>query len=369
MPNNACWMIGSQVGASMTWRSVRTLCSLGAGLMLLACSGPRAGAEVPAPAAPRADAPVGTEAAPPSKPVAISANQSITSNLIIWLAQEAGLFASHGVNVDLQSINAMVAMKALVAGELQGILVGGAEVLGARASGAPLTIVAVLVPVYNQVMMVPPSVGAVADLRGKTVGIITYPSVNGVGTLAAMRSFGMEAGRDYRVVESGSAGVYQGLAAQLLAGNVDVALLPPDVARGVAPEGFHELFDQVALGTRGVSASLAFQDDFLQQQPATVQKIVDSLIDGVRYAREHRAETQEVLRKDFRLTDPTELDLVYDRLVNQVFAREPYPVAEDFQDTVDALARDAPEVRAVDLHRLIDRRFVDDAVQRGLTRY
>ena len=69
------------------------------------------------------------------------------------------------------------------------------------------------------------------------------------------------------------------------------------------------------------------------------------------------------------ITDPAELDLVYDRLVSHVFAREPYPVAANFHDTVDALARELPAVREVDLDRLIDRRFVDDAVRRGLTRY
>jgi hypothetical protein len=100
-----------------------------------------------------------------------------------------------------------------------------------------------------------------------------------------------------------------------------------------------------------------------------VQKVVDALILAVRYAREHRAETQEVLRKDFRITDPADLDLVYERLVSQVFAREPYPVAENFHDTVEGLARDAPEVRSVDINSMIDRRFVDDAVRRGLTQY
>src|SRR3954470_5830720 len=161
------------------------LCSrvlLAVGILLVACASPAA-------EAPRATSPSAGAAAPraeavvPSKPVVISANQAVTSNLVIWVAQAAGLFATHGVDVDLQSINALVAMKAFVAGELQGIWVGGAELLAARASGVPLTIVGVFAPAYNQVMMAPPSIGSVAALRGKTVGIITYPSVNGVGTV------------------------------------------------------------------------------------------------------------------------------------------------------------------------------------------
>jgi NitT/TauT family transport system substrate-binding protein len=351
-------------------RSVRliALLSLALAVALPACAPGRPAAEAPRAAAPPAS--TATEAPPsPAGPVAIAASHGVTSNLIIWLAQEAGLFARNGVNVDLQAINAQVATKAFVAGQLQGIWVGGAEVLGARAAGTPITIVGIFAPTYNQLMMVHPTIASVADLRGKTIGIITYPSINGVGTIASLRLFGLEAGRDYRIVESGSAGVYQGLATQLLAGNVDAALLPPDVARKVGTEGYVELFDQATLNTSSVSASLAFHSEFLRDQPATVQKIVDSLIEGVRYAHEHRAETQDVLRKYFRVTDQTELDLVYDRLVGQIFAREPYPSVEQFPDTVEAMARDFPEVRSVDLATLIDRRFVDDAVRRGLTQY
>ncbi len=346
---------------------VAVLLSLAVAAALLACGPGGPAADAPRAAGPREGA--AAEAPPVAGPVAIAASQGVTSNLIIWLTQDAGLFARHGVSVDLQSMNAQVATKAFVAGQLQGLWVGGAEVLGARAAGTPITIVAIFAPTYNQLMMVHPTIASVADLRGKTVGIITYPSINGVGTIASLRQLGLEAGRDYRVVESGSAGVYQGLATQLVTGNVDAALLPPDVARQVATEGFVQLFDEATLGTPSVSASLAFHSDFIRDQPATVQKIVDSLIDGVRYAHEHRAETQEVLRKYFRLTDQTELDLVYDRLVDQIFAREPYPAVEQFPDTVEAMARDVPEVRSVDLATLIDRRFVDDAVRRGLTQY
>jgi ABC-type nitrate/sulfonate/bicarbonate transport system substrate-binding protein len=355
----------------MSSTGMRYLFGLVLGSLLLACAAPAPTAEAPRAAAPAA----GAAAAPavpvpaPSEPVTISASQNVTSNLIPWLAQEAGLFARNGVSVDLQNINAQVATKAFVAGQLQGIWVGGSEVLGARAAGTPITIVAVFVPVYNQLMLAPPPAASVADLRGKNVGIITYNSINGVGTIAALRQFGLEPGRDYQVVETGSAGVYQGLAAQLMARNVDAAALPPDLARKVVPEGFGELFDQVTLSTPAVSASLAFHHDVLRQQPATVQKIVDTLVEGVRYARGHRAETQEVLRKYFRVTDQAELDLVYDRLVGQVFAREPYPAVEQFPDTVEAMAREFPEVRNVDLASLIDRRFVDDAVRRGLTQY
>src|SRR5262245_35037750 len=115
----------------------------------------------------------GAPASAPLGPVVMAASENVTPNVVTGLAREYGLFEQNGVHVDLQSINAIAAIKALVAGQLHGVVLGSPEVLAARASGSPLTIVAVFVPSYNQVMMVPPEITAVEQLRGRTVGVIT----------------------------------------------------------------------------------------------------------------------------------------------------------------------------------------------------
>src|SRR6478672_4959166 len=141
------------------------LTRLGAALLLsaVACAAPTAPASLP----PAAPASAGTSArdvpATPASvtPVVLAASENVTSNVFVWLARDQGLFQRNNVNIDLQTINAINAIKALVAGQLDGVLLGSPEVVAARASGAAdLTIVAVFVSLYNQIMVVPPETTA-----------------------------------------------------------------------------------------------------------------------------------------------------------------------------------------------------------------
>jgi ABC-type nitrate/sulfonate/bicarbonate transport system substrate-binding protein len=109
-----------------------------------ACSAP------PPPSVPPASQPSGAPSAAPTTPavqtpVVLAASENVTSNVCVWLARDQGLFQQHNVAIDLQTINAINAIKALVAGQLDGVLLGSPEVVAARASGVPLTIVAVFV--------------------------------------------------------------------------------------------------------------------------------------------------------------------------------------------------------------------------------
>jgi NitT/TauT family transport system substrate-binding protein len=348
-----------------TWVRWVAIAVLGVGLV--ACGEPQpglgAGAAAPSAAGAAAAAVAG------QAPVRLAASQNVTSNIIVWLAHEVGLFAKNGVNVDLQSINATTAIKALVAGQLDGVLLGSPHILTARAAGSPLTIVGVFVQVVNQRFVVPAEITTVEQVRGKTVGVITKASINGEGTIRALRLFGLEPGRDYTLVETGSAGTFEALTGQLLARNVHAAALEPNFAQKAVTEGYRELFDLTTLDLPVAAACLAFKTDYVRQYPDQVQKVVDSLIESVRYAREHRAETQAAFSKYFRLTDPAELDATYENVVGQVLAKVPYPSLEQFPGTLEAMASEVPEVRSIDVATLIDRRFVDDAVRRGLTNY
>jgi ABC-type nitrate/sulfonate/bicarbonate transport system substrate-binding protein len=328
-----------------------------------ACSAP------PPPSVPPASQPSGAPSAAPTTPavqtpVVLAASENVTSNVFVWLARDQGLFQQHNVAIDLQTINAINAIKALVAGQLDGVLLGSPEVVAARASGVPLTIVAVFVSLYNQVMVVPPEITAVEQLRGRTVGVITKTSVNGVGTVAGLRALGLETPRDYQVFETGVAGVYTGLANQLMAGNVDAAALEAQVARRVLAQGYRELFDQAAMGTPGAAGALTFRTDYVQANPEVVQQVVDTLIQSVVYAKSHREESLAALRVHSKLDDPAELDFVYDRVVQQLLSATPYPAPEQFPDVIEAMAPEQPAVRSLDVSTLIDRRFVDDALRR-----
>ena len=70
-----------------------------------------------------------------------------------------------------------------------------------------------------------------------------------------------------------------------------------------------------------------------------VQRTVEALMASVRYARAQRAETLAVFQKYFKLDDPVELDLTYERIVQQILQPAPYPAVEQFTETLPRAVR------------------------------
>jgi ABC-type nitrate/sulfonate/bicarbonate transport system substrate-binding protein len=318
-------------------------------------------------AAPASSVPAAASAS--SIPVRLAASQNVTSNAPIWLTPQAGLFQKNGLNANLASINATTAIKQLVAGQLDGLAVGGAESISARAAGSQIQIVAVFQQACDMVMVAPNNVTSVDQFKGKTIGVITKPSVNGICTVADLRKHGLQ-DSDYKIVETGSASAYASLLAGLESHNVDAGALSPDFARKLASGGqFHILYDLATEpGLLTAASSLTFGSAFIQAHPTEVQKTVDSFLQGEAYFKQHKDEAQGILKSIFKLTDPAELDNVYTRQV-QLMAKDITPRTELFPDLISALGQVQPDVKTMDLNGLLAPQFAQSAIQRGLTNF
>jgi len=304
-------------------------------------------------------------------PVRLASSQNVTANAPVWLASQAGLFQKNGLNADLQSVNATLAIKQLVAGQMEGLIAGAPESMTARAAGSPIQIVAVFQTTCDMVMVTPSNLGSIDQVRGKTVAVITKPSVNGVCTVADLRKHGLEAGKDYKLIEAGSAGnPYANVVAVLQGHNADAAALQPDFARKMETGGqFHVLYDLATEpGLLTAASSLTFSQAFIQQHPAEVQKTVDSLLQGESLFKQQRNQADSILQNTFKLTDKTDLDNSYTRLV-QLFARDVAPRKELFPDLIESLGQIQDSVKTMDLQSLLEPRFAQDAMNRGLTNF
>jgi ABC-type nitrate/sulfonate/bicarbonate transport system substrate-binding protein len=278
--------------------------------------------------------------------------------MALWLAQDQGIMAKHGLDFDLQAANATVASKMLVAGQIDATMVGGPESITARAAGAPIRVVLVMTPVYNHDFATRADIASIDQLKDKKVGVPTVASLNGAGTIGALRLYNLEPKRDYTLIETGSNGAQQAVAAQLLGGNIDAAAFDPTPARvaGSNP-GFHVIVDDRVRKLPLASASLAFQESFLQQHPDVVQKAVDGLMDTIQFAETHKPEMEQILKKQMQLPDK-DLDSGYEDLMS-TWARVPAPKAEQFTPIVEALSTASPELKNVDLNVLLDPSFVE----------
>jgi ABC-type nitrate/sulfonate/bicarbonate transport system substrate-binding protein len=321
-------------------------------------------------------APPPSASAPPAASgaslVRFGVNNTSLDSSFYFLAKSAGVFAKDGADVQLQPAAGAASLNSLIAGEADGIAIGGPQtVLLAIQSGAPLRIVAAPSASYNVIIVTPSSITSLAQLRGKRVGAQSETAINAQGMRRALHDAGLEAGRDYEFAVTGASGSANGVLAALLAHQIDAAPLDEfNADKAVSQGGFHKLLDLASPEAHIVAAFsvVAFRQPFIQQRRDLVQKTVDGLIDGVRYLKEHKAETIDLIRSRSRVDDPVILDATYARQA-QLLAKAPVVTPDEFADAIHYLPAKAQPISDQQLASSLDPSFVEDAVKRGLANY
>src|SRR5438105_2140019 len=131
--------------------------------------------------APRAERSAAFPAAVPSAPApvavpatAVRASYSIMSGSVgpYWVAQEAGLWQQHGLEVDLSLISgAPTSMAALMAGDTSFAIAAGDAVLAVQAQNPDVVAILNTSVGSTHRLMVAPDIRQPADLRGRRVGV------------------------------------------------------------------------------------------------------------------------------------------------------------------------------------------------------
>ncbi len=338
---------------------VRRMAAVAAGLSLLAGC-----ASTPA-AVPSA----GSSAAAPVS-IRTSINGTSPSTVFEWVTKDTGIFAKHGLDVSLTAMAGTPAMNALISGDIDFAVHAGPQlVLSAYANGTPLKVVAAFDHVYDLKLVVPSNVTSLDQLRGKKLATPDLSAENGTAAISLLRERGLEPGRDYQVIQTGSQGSSAGVVAQLLTHQVDASALQQTFAdQAVAQGGYHVLVDLADSDVRIASQIMTFPADFVAQRPDVVQRIVDSLVEGLRYFKEHPNDAVTAMRVHYRMDDQAQMEALYQRQI-KLLAKEPTIAKEDLAVAAAELPKDLPRISDDRLAALVDNRFVQSAIDRGLTNY
>ncbi len=330
-----------------------------AATLVMACTGGEAGPPAPAtrPGEPGATAP----AAP--LPLTMSYSNLTPDQWPVFIAQDLGLFAEHGLDLDLRQIDSSTGVAALIAGETQAAAIGGSEVVAAAAEGADLAIVAGLAKAFSFRFMAAPSVRTIEDLRGKRVGVSRFGSSSDIATRLALQRLGLVPNRDVEVVQVGSLTArIQALESGAIQGGV---AQPPDTAR-LAKTGNHVLFDVSDLDLPAASSVVAVKrSDLVSRRPA-LQALVDALTDAIARQRKDPAAAKAVLARWLNQDDPEALEEAWVFYTQKIVPRWPRVEPAQLETGRDVIAAESARVASFDVARLIDNSLVDSAEARGV---
>jgi NitT/TauT family transport system substrate-binding protein len=316
-------------------------------------------------AQPPAGSTTGETPAALSKPVRlrVSYGAVVPAYAPLWVADEAGIYHQHGLDVELLSVSGTQSVPATLAGEADVSFGSGYSVINSRLAGTDLLIFLGLTNIFPYELMVPPDIHTAADLRGKTLGVSRFGSSADTATRVALQYLGLDSERDVTLFQTGSE---QDRVAALAAGAISGAVSSPPGPTILRRMGFKSLLDLGTLSEQEMNAAGFAREDWLRANEGTAQAFTGALIEAIHFAKGNREFTERLLQRHLKLDDPELLADSYNYFVVEHLDRVPEPPVRAGQRYLESLVGTDPRAAGAQGVELFDLRFVERAVGSGL---
>ena len=305
-------------------------------------------------------------ASPSPAPVKVKASYgNVTpANLAPFFAKEMGIFAKHGLDVDLVLIDGgSPSAAALIAGQVQFANFGGTETMSGVAAGSDIVAIALFVPVTPWQLLAKSDYKSPDDLRGKVVGVASKGGSSEVAADVSLQRLKLDPAKD---VTKQAFGSVANLTAAMLGGAVYAGPgHPPDTVL-LLKSGFKVIVDLAAEKIPATDNCTIVRRSYLQSNRQTVQAFIDAEIEAIAAAKRDKPGTVKVMAKLLKIEDQDALSQAYDFYVGQIMPTYPHLDVAAFNYTRDTLANTNAAVKNLDVTKAIDDSFVVDAEKRGV---
>lgn len=277
----------------------------------------------------------------------------------VWITYNAGLFTKHGLDVDLEYQASTLQIPSLLSGDVNIIHVGGPELVSAVAAGADVVVIATLAPVYAYILMAPNAIRTPNELKGKTLGISKFGDTSDIETKDALVRFGVDP-KDVTIVQIGSS---SNRTVALLSGAVQATLLSPPITDQIAPQGYHALVDLAKLRVPA-ALTVTAKRSWVESHRDLVQRYIDALIEGIALEKRDKNYAITIIGQYLKISDRPLIAATYDFYAKEVLPVVPYARPEQLKSGLSELAKTNPGVKGVDVTKMIDDSFVENAAKR-----
>lgn len=290
--------------------------------------------------------------------VRISQSAVSARSTILWTAQELGLFAKHGVDVEAVYLRTSpLQMTALSTGEVQFAASGGAPLLSAVSSGQDLRIVASSSNRLTYDLVVRPEIKEAKDLRGKRLGVTTIGGTTWMAAYLALEHLGLDAARDQ--IRINAIGNQTILAQAVESGNIDATLLDPFLSRGLKLKGLPALVELRRAKIPFTNSAIAVSGHFLRDHPDLIEAVLKALFEAQAFvsAPSNRNAVIQTMMRRMKLNDAAALEDGYQDLLIGL-EKKPYVALEGLRNIQRIMATLNAKVLRTKVEDLIDNRFV-----------
>lgn len=287
-----------------------------------------------------------------------------TINQVWTIAQDAGFYRKHGLDVDLVYIGSTtIGIAAIVAQDIQVGNAAGSGVANAAVRGADTVSAGCVINVLAYELVVLDSIKSAEDLKGKSIGISRFGSASDVAARELLKGLNLRPMEDVKILQIGgaserAAGFSRGIIAGFPSPPGNVHLIP-----GGLP---HRILADMADLPKPYPLPFicaVTTKSYLAKKRDTVKKVVMALIEASHYFKTNREGTQKIVAKYLRGANKAYLDSSY-QSTTKIIERVPYTSREGMKIQLDDALKQAPGSK-VTVDNLIDDTIVREIEKEG----
>ena len=273
----------------------------------------------------------------------------------LWVAQDKGIFAKHGLEGELLYINSgTMNIAALVGGSVQ-IAGGGPVSIEARLRGIKLTILGNPLPWLASNLVTHPDIKGINDLPGKIAGISRFGSSTDQGFRYLFRKNGFNVDKDLKMLQMGGDASRIGA---LKAGTIHYTFLGAAATNQARAQGFRVLATAQQMAIPFPWTSVVVEDGWLNKNRELAYRYMKAGTEAIVTLKRNRADSERIISKYMKISDPklaaTEFEFVAALMPDYIA-----PTLEGTRLILENFGKEYPDAPKRDPKEFVDGSIID----------
>ena len=300
------------------------------------------------------------------RPLRVAWSSVSSSQAVLWVAHEGGLFKKNGIQVELVYIpSGPMIIQSMLAKEIDVAQTAAPPVVAADLAGANIAVVAGINNTFVYSFRARSNVNSPADLRTRKIGVTRIGSDSHTAVDFALRKWGLDPDRDVNILQLG--GQLEILAA-LQSGIVDAGPLSYPQAARARQMGINELADIGGMGIAYQGTAINIRRDQIETQREKLLRFMRGMIEGIHLYLTREEFAMGVIGKYAKIKDRELLAETYRINAQRYLERVPYPTLPGIQNILNQMALKNPKAKQARPEQFVDSSLVAELERSGFVK-
>ena len=250
----------------------------------------------------------------------------------VFVAQDLGLFAKHGLQHSLNYLPATTAVQALAAGSEEIGLVGN-QCVDIGLEGADTVYVAATASRFIFQLYGDPAIKTVADLKGKVIAATQPAASTDYAARILLRKYGLVPDKDVKIIYAGSS---PALLSMLKAGNAAAGLINAPAIYQAQEIGMKQIVNVTELNIPFIFVAVCTTKRVIQQKPEAITRYLRAYTEAISVILRDKETTLKIMGKNMKMDNRQWLEAVYDD-VARALQRVPYMRKPEVQAVLEVV--------------------------------